>query len=197
MNKYLQDFVQALENTRIEFMTSKVIETDEREVFYEEGIQPLIDLFKSFKKMHSKIYFVGNGGSAAISSHMTADYMKNGGMNTISLYDNAVTTCLGNDYGYEYVFSKPISFLASSRDVLVVISSSGNSRNLVNAIESMRERGGIVVTFTGFDENNTCRSLGDVNIYVPCHEYGKVESIHQFILQQIVDIIMGDDGRGF
>ena len=141
--------------------------------------------------------FIGNGGSSAIASHMTADFMKNGGMNTYSLYDNAVTTCMGNDYGYEYIFSRPMEFLIREGDLVVAISSSGNSRNIINAINVAKSKGATVVTFTGFQSDNNAKQLGDINIYVPCEKYGIVESIHNLMLQQIVDIIMERDGVKF
>ena len=75
--------------------------------------------------------------------------MKNGGMNTYSLYDNAVTTCMGNDYGYEYIFSKPMEFLVREGDLVVAISSSGNSPNIINGINTAREKKAEVITFTG------------------------------------------------
>lgn len=120
--------------------------------------------------------------------------MKNGGMNTYSLYDNSVTTCMGNDYGYEYIFSRPIEFLAKEHDLLVAISSSGNSRNILYAIEAAKKKNAAVITFTGFKPDNKARQLGDINVYVPCEKYGIVESIHNLILQQVVDMVMERDG---
>lgn len=145
-------------------------------------------------KRKSQLFFIGNGGSSAIASHMTADYMKNGGMNTYSLYDNAVTTCMGNDYGYEYIFSRPMEFLIREGDLLVAISSSGNSVNIINAIETARAKKASVITFTGFEAHNKAKQMGDVNVYVPCKKYGIVESIHNLMLQQVVDLIMDRDG---
>ena len=94
------------------------------------------DCFFRHKKADTHIFFIGHGGSSAIASHMTADFMKNGGIKTYSLYDNAVTTCMGNDYGYEYVFSRPLEFLGQENDLLVAVSSSGNSQNIVNVINA-------------------------------------------------------------
>ncbi len=127
---------------------------------------------------------------------MTTDFLKNGGMNTCSLYDSAVMTCIGNDYGYKHIFSKPLSLLGRPDDLLVAISSSGNSLNIVNACRIAKEKGLFVVTFTGFNSDNEVRRLGNINVYVPCKEYGKVESIHQIILQQVVDMILEQDGVG-
>ena len=128
---------------------------------------------------------------------MTADFMKNGGMKTYSLYDNAVTTCMGNDYGYEYIFSRPLEFLGREGDLLVAVSSSGNSRNIINAINVTKEKKASVITFTGFLPDNKAKQLGDINVYVPCEKYGIVESIHNLMLQQVVDVIMERDGVRF
>lgn len=187
---YLSELLKNLDNVEIWEKNEKKYKD------YSDGMQALVELFSEHKRNDNRVFFIGNGGSAAIASHMTADYMKNGGMNTYSLYDNAVTTCMGNDYGYEYIFSKPLQFLAKEEDLLVAISSSGNSQNIINAIEAVRKKGGVVVTFTGFEENNKVKSMGDINVYVPCKKYGMVESIHNLILQQIVDVIMERDGAG-
>ena len=162
---------------------------------YEAAIKQLVDVFTEAKRAGKQVFFIGNGGSAAIASHMTADFMKNGGMKTYSLYDNSVTTCMGNDYGYEYIFSRPLEFLANEKDVLVAISSSGNSQNIVNAIKVVQKKGCVVVTLSGFQKENTIRGMGDYNLHVPVLHYGMVESIHNLILQQIVDVILERDGE--
>ena len=161
---------------------------------YDDGIRLLIDRFSYHKENRSQVFFIGNGGSSAIASHMTADFMKNGGMNTYSLYDNAVTTCMGNDYGYEYIFAKPMDFLVKENDLVVAISSSGNSRNIQNAIDIAGKKKAEVVTFTGFGADNKAKQTGNINVYVPARKYGIVESIHNIILQQVVDMIMERDG---
>ena len=142
-----------------------------------------------------QLFFVGNGGSAGIAVHMTADFLKNGRMRTIDLYAPATLTCLGNDYGYEYVFSKQLELLADPGDVLVAISSSGNSPNILRAAETMRVAGGKIITFTGFIEDYLLRAMGERNLYVPSMAYGIVESIHNQILQQVVDEIMVLDAQ--
>ncbi len=190
-NKYINELVKRLECTEFCWKDDKQCAT------YDEGIKVLMDVFTRHKRQKSQLFFVGNGGSSAIASHMTADFMKNGGMNTYSLYDNAVTTCMGNDYGYEHIFSRPLEFLARENDLLVAISSSGNSPNIINAIDTASRKGATIVTFTGFKSDNRIRKMGDVNVYVPCEKYGVVESIHNLILQQIVDLIMERDGEKF
>lgn len=186
-NSYIKKLIKTLEETKIYIDTNA-------ELDYDTGIQQLVACFTKHKQEKSQIFFIGNGGSSAIASHMTADFMKNGGMKTYSLYDNAVTTCMGNDYGYEYVFSRPLEFLGKENDLLVAISSSGNSQNIVNAINVAKTRGMEVITFTGFQSDNRSKQLGTFNVYVPSEEYGIVESIHNLMLQQVVDLIMERDG---
>jgi len=186
-DKYIQELTQAIEHTCI-YIKEKA------EPDYKTGMSKLVSYFIEHKEKESQIFFVGNGGSSAIASHMTADFMKNGGMNTCSVCDIAVTTCIGNDYGYEYVFSKPLKFMMKKNDLLIAISSSGNSKNIIYAIEAAREKGAEVVTFTGFKADNPVKQMGNINVYVPCEKYGIVESIHNLILQQIVDLIMAKDG---
>jgi len=187
-NPYIEQFIGKLNAT--EFCQGAGGRAED----YSAGLAMLVDRFTEHKRAHSQVFFIGNGGSAAIASHMTADFMKNGGMRTYSLYDNAVTTCMGNDYGYEYVFSRPLEFLTNPGDLLVAISSSGNSKNIVHAIRAAQGKGASIITFTGFQPDNQARRLGDLNVYVPAEKYGIVESIHNLILQQVVDTIMERDG---
>lgn len=186
-DQYVNELIQTLEQTMIYMENDKVFG-------YEAGIQILVECFTMHKKTDTQIFFIGNGGSSAIASHMTADFMKNGGMKTYSLYDNAVTTCMGNDYGYEYVFSRPLEFLGRENDLLVAVTSSGNSQNIVNAINTANAKKMDTVTFTGFKGDNESKQLGAINVYVPSMKYGIVESIHNLMLQQVVDLIMERDG---
>lgn len=187
-NLYIKELFETLENTEIWDGTAHKCES------YDAGIRLLVDTFTAHKERQAWLFFIGNGGSSAIASHMTADYMKNGGMNTYSLYDNAVTTCMGNDYGYEAIFSRPMEFLVKEGDLVVAISSSGNSPNIITAIETAKAKGATVITCTGFSPDNRAKQCGDLNIYVPSEKYGIVESIHNMMLQQIVDTIMERDG---
>ena len=146
-------------------------------------------LFMDIRNKKHMVYFIGNGGSAGIASHMTVDFLKNGRMRTHSMLDSSVITCLGNDYGYEYVFSEQLRITAQAGDLLVAISSSGNSPNIVNGIQMAKEKGCSIITLSGFRADHKISAVGDYNIHVPSMEYGIVESLHQMILQQIVDEI--------
>lgn len=152
-----------------------------------------VDVFRAVRDAGGLVYFIGNGGSAGIAMHMTADFLKNGKMRTVSMYNPATLTCLGNDFGIECIFSKQLELLARPDDLLVAISSSGNSPNILRGIETAKEKGCKVITLTGFREDNKARQIGDFNVYVPSMEYGIVESVHNIILQQVVDILMDGD----
>ena len=109
---------------------------------------------------------IGNGGSAGICSHQVTDYLKNGKIRSQNFSDSSLLTCLSNDFSFEEVFSKPIEMFAESNDIVYCFSSSGRSRNILNAAESAKKIGCFVVTFSGFDKDNDLRKLGDLNYYV-------------------------------
>jgi D-sedoheptulose 7-phosphate isomerase len=138
-----------------------------------------------------KVMFIGNGGSMGIATHMAVDFSKAGGIRATAFGDGAVLTCLGNDLGYESVFARQIEWHGQAGDVLIAISSSGKSPNILNGVQAARSRGGKIVTFSGFLDDNPLRKLGDVNFYVRAMEYGFVEVAHQAILHAILDIDMG------
>ena len=137
-----------------------------------------------------KIIFIGNGASASIASHMSTDYWKNGGMRAIAFNDAALLTCLSNDCGYENVFGKSVEMFADEGDILVAISSSGESENILNGVYAARKQGVHVVTLSGFKPDNPLRSMGDINFYVPDEEYGPVEIMHLSITHCILDAII-------
>lgn len=186
--EYMEKLMQYLQETKVYVTDNTVCDS------YESAIQILVNLFSDIKKNGKQVFFIGNGGSAGIAGHMAADFMKNGGMKTYSLYDHPLTTCMGNDYGYEYIFSRPLEFLGNPGDLLVAISSSGNSQNIVNAIQVARTRKMKVITFSGFEKDNKIVGMGDCNLYVPVSHFGMVESIHNLILQHVVDVIWERDG---
>ena len=125
------------------------------------------------------------------TSHMAIDLCKNGGIRALAFNDAAAITCLSNDYSYDQVFSRQISLHAVSGDVLIAISSSGNSANILNAVTAAKEQGCRVITMSGFDPDNRLRGRGDFNAYVPSHEYGFVEIMHHCLSHAITDLSMG------
>ena len=139
----------------------------------------------------NKIMFVGNGGSAGIASHLAIDFSKNGGLRALAFNDPSALTCLGNDLGYENVFAKQLDFHARPGDLLIAISSSGRSPNILAAVRTARTRDCKVVTFSGFTAENELRRTGDVNFFIRSREYGFVEVAHLALCHAVLDIDMG------
>jgi D-sedoheptulose 7-phosphate isomerase len=161
-----------------------------KELDFYQGIEAACTIIKRQSKAGGKIFFIGNGGSAAIASHMAIDFWKNIGIEAVSFSDSSLLTCISNDFGYDYVFAKPIEFFANKKDVLVSISSSGKSKNILKAVTVAKSKGVCVITLSGFDKNNPLCSKGACNFYVPASEYGLVEVAHQYICHYIADILM-------
>lgn len=157
---------------------------------YARGIEEAIRLISKHIDPAHKIIFIGNGGSAAISSHMAVDFWKNGGIKAVSFNDGPQLTCLGNDYGYQYVFEKPIAMFAEPGDLLFAISSSGSSENILLGAQTAREKGCSIITLSGFDKDNPLSLAGDLNFHVPSSSYGTVEVIHHSICHCILDSIL-------
>ncbi|QWR78915.1 SIS domain-containing protein [Candidatus Magnetomonas plexicatena] len=144
----------------------------------------------SHHKANNKVMFIGNGGSAAIASHMAIDFWKNGRIKATAFNDSSLLTCIANDYGYEYVFEKPIEMFADNGDVLIAISSSGSSKNILNGADMAVKKTCDVITLSGFKPDNPLRKKGVINFYVPSNIYGVVEVVHQYICHLILDTIM-------
>ena len=136
--------------------------------------------------------FIGNGASASIASHMSTDYWKNGDMRAIAFNDAALLTCLSNDCGYENVFGKSVEMFADEGDILVAISSSGQSESILNGVRAAKKLGVHVVTLSGFSLDNPLRRMGEINFYVPDSAYGSVEILHLSVCHCILDIIIMD-----
>jgi len=164
--------------------------TDGPAVDVARGMRTTIELMEASRRRGNKLIFIGNGGSAAIASHQAVDYWKNGGIPTLAFNDASLLTCISNDFGYERVFAEPITRFASEGDLLVAISSSGRSPNILAGVEAARGRGCGVVTFSGFSDSNPLRCLGDVNFYVPSDSYGVVEITHLALIHSMLEEII-------
>ena len=135
----------------------------------------------------------GNGGSAAIASHFSVDLTKNASVRCLNFNESDLITCFANDYGFKNWVAKAIEFYGDQGDVLIVISSSGKSQNMINATTSARKKKfSKIVTLSGFKEGNLLRQSGDINLWVNSKAYNFVENLHQIWLLAIVDLIIGD-----
>jgi len=186
------DICNAYLSTLHSVATQTIFSNNEGDVLaLSDAVASVEDIFKHSIAGGGKLMFVGNGGSAGIASHVAIDYSKNGKMRAMALNDGAALTCLANDYGYEYVFSEQIKIFGKPGDVLVAISSSGASQNIINAVIAATDSGMEIVTLSGFKPDNPLRSSGAINFYVPSMEYGFVEIIHLTLIHMVLDICMG------
>jgi len=154
----------------------------------EESIREAIALIKKA----NRIFFIGNGGSNAVCSHMMEDFAKVAGYETFSFSDATLITCLANDFGYERAMVEWLKIFFKKGDLLVAVSSSGESNNILNAIDYVISQQGNTLTLTGFSEDNQLRKKGNVNFFIPVKNYGIVECYHQVILHVILDSLNDD-----
>lgn len=162
----------------------------DRLVSLSEGLDQAIRIITASTGTGRKLIFIGNGGSAAIASHQAVDYWKNGGMRAVAFNDSSLLTCVGNDYGYGHVFEKPVEMFADPGDVLIAISSSGQSENILRGSRAALTKGCTLLTMSGFKPDNPLRKLGAVNFYAPSVSYGFVEISHLALCHCLVDTII-------
>ncbi|NJA07678.1 MULTISPECIES: SIS domain-containing protein [Methylomonas] len=153
-----------------------------------EGVvADVLSEFARVKQQQAKVIILGNGGSAAIASHVITDLRNVGGLCALTLHEAAPLTCFTNDFGYEQAFAKQVSAFAYPDDVLIAISSSGQSANIVNAVAAANAKGLAVLTLSGFKPDNPLRRLGRWNVWLDSNHYGMVELAHLFVLHHITD----------
>jgi D-sedoheptulose 7-phosphate isomerase len=161
----------------------------QREIDADKGFAQWLRMTKIIRRKKNTIYLVGNGASASMASHMSADLAKNGQLHTEVFSDLSLITAISNDMGYEHVFSEPLSRRAKPGDMLVAISSSGKSPNVLAAARLARKMKVSVVTLSAMGEENPLRTLGDLNIYVAAKDYGFAETCHAAILHHWMDTV--------
>ena len=176
LTSYLNDF-------------SDLVKPDENIV---DLLEKVAELLENVNDEGKKILIFGNGGSAAIASHFSVDLTKNAGLRCINCNEADLITCFSNDYGFERWVEKAVDFYGDEGDLLIVISSSGSSENMLNGIKAARNGNfRAVVTLSGFEQDNHLRQLGDINLWINSKAYNFVENIHQVWLLAIVDLIIG------
>ena len=153
----------------------------------ETEITSLQQRLLQLKNERQNLFIVGNGGSASVSAHAVTDFFNVAKIRATTLHESSLLTCMANDFGYENATARLLAQLLNPGDMVITISSSGNSMNMRNAATIAIEKGAYVVTLTGFSPDNPLRSLGHTNIWLDSDDYGFVEVGHQFILHNIAD----------
>ncbi len=148
-----------------------------------------VELIKIVKKKNSKIIFVGNGGSAAMASHASVDFTKACKIRSVNFNEADLLTCYANDFGYENWVKEALKSYALKDDLIVLFSSSGKSKNMINGAKYCKQKGLKLVTFTGFNSSNPLRKIGNLNFWVNSKKYNFVEMTHHIWVLMAVDYL--------
>ena len=151
-------------------------------------INASVNLITNTKKNKNKIYIVGNGGSSSIASHVSVDFTKVAKINCSTFNNANLITCFANDYKYENWVVEAIKAYSLVQDLFILISSSGTSKNIVNAAQYCKQKKINLITLSGFKKNNPLSQSGNINFHVESEEYNYIEMTHHIILLSIVDI---------
>ena len=187
INKYYLKYFQSINEGLVNsiYRLSKV--KTEPDIFF----LTIKEALNTLRVNKNKIYFFGNGASAAFANHMALDFSKNGKILSRSLSDSAMLTALSNDYSYEKAMLEYLKIEGVSKeDLVITISSSGNSPNILNVLCHCKENNIKTLALSGLNIDNNSISLADYSIYVPMKTYGMVECIHQIFLHLILDEFM-------
>ncbi len=180
VGQYLDEFTACLGKIEATNITTK-------KILLETAVEKSVCLLRSVKKTENFLFFIGNGGSAAIAGHQVTDFIRTCKIRAFAPLEHSLLTCMANDFGYENVFAEPLKLMVKSGDVLIAISSSGQSKNILNAVSVFLEKKCRVVTLSGFKPDNPLRFMGDINFYVPSGSFRFVESAHLFLCNLILD----------
>ena len=157
--------------------------------FNMKNIYQTLEVFKKIKK-NQKIHIFGNGGSSSIASHFSMDLTNNSNIVCLNYNDPAIITCYSNDFGYRDWIARVISKYGNKNDILILISSSGNSKNVLEGVKAARKKKfSRIITLTGWNKNNLLKKKGDINFWVNSKNYNTIENIHQFWLLMMVDLV--------
>jgi len=159
---------------------NKIVEIDNKK------LNETVSLIKKIPKKN-KIILAGNGASASISSHLSIDLTKAAGVRAINFNEASLLTCFGNDFGYENWIKKALDYYLIPKDIVILVSSSGKSKNVVNAAKFLKKKNSELITLTGLNKSNPLKKYGKINFFVNSNNYNVVESTHLVILLSIVE----------
>lgn len=187
MKNYCENYIDSIEfglrNSKFK-INSQFLEIDD---FFND----LVVFLNKVKKLRGRLFFFGNGASAAFSNHMALDWSKNGGILALCLSDSAMLTALANDYDYNGAFLEFLKINSpTSNDLVITTSSSGNSKNVVNVLEYCKEHNIKTFGLSGLNEGNKTEKIADFSLFVPMKTYGMVECIHQVFHHLMLDKYM-------
>ncbi len=156
-----------------------------------EQLVKLKHLLEQTREEGKKVMVMGNGASASIASHISTDLSKNAEIRTVNFNDANLITALSNDCGYENWMVKAIELYHDEGDIVMLVSSSGNSRNVVKAAQFAKTQNLTIVSLSGFSPNNPLKQAGDLNLWVNSKAYNIIENVHMIWLAAVCDSIIG------
>ncbi len=168
----------------------KVSDRQENQLSLEAAVNQAVEMIVSLAGTSRKVMLIGNGGSAALVSHTQNDLCASVGIRAMVFNEASLLTALTNDYGYATAFKRLVDLWADPADLLIAVSSSGKSENILQAVQAAIERGCQVITFSGFLSSNPLRTFGDLNFYVASDVYGLVETSHMALMHALTDLAM-------
>jgi D-sedoheptulose 7-phosphate isomerase len=177
-NNYFQDLSKLL-------LSIEVSDKDGASQLLDHGAREALKLICDVAANDKKVILVGNGGSAAIASHAQNDLCKTAGVRAMVFNEPPLLTALANDDGYGSVFESPILLWGEPGDLLLTVSSSGQSESIIRAINAATSKQCHVITLSGFKADNPSRSMGDLNFYVASSVYGYVETAHTALVHYL------------
>ena len=154
-------------------------------------INSICELIKDTSNNKGIIYLAGNGGSASTASHISTDLTKNAKVKAMTFNDVNLITCFSNDYGYENWLNAAIKYYVKPSDLVILLSVSGESKNLLNAANFCNKEKIKLVTITGANEGNSLSKMGTINYWINSKAYNIVETVQMLILVSIIDKIIG------
>ena len=171
LNNYIFNFNKALKKS---FENDKIIKS--------------VNIIKNIKKKNKKIIIIGNGGSAAIANHAVVDFLKITKTKSINFNNSSLITCFANDFGHDNWMKEAVNYYGDKGDLLIAISSSGMSKNIINACKmANKKKFESIITLTGFSKENKVKKLGNINFWVESKVYNFIENIFQIIILSMVD----------
>lgn len=193
-NQYFLDMKSNYERSYLDSFENSVALSEFRikgqKVDISQFFEEITRLAKITQEKGAKIFFYGNGASFAFADHMALDWSKNGKVNALSLSSMSLATALSNDYSYEDALVEHFRIYGNKNDLIVTISSSGNSQNIKNIIDYANRKALNVVTFSGLKESNYSVINSANSAFIPAKTYGIVECAHQLFLHLWLDKFM-------
>ncbi len=160
-----------------------------------KNLNKLAALVFKQKKLNKRIIIAGNGGSASIAAHICVDFCKELSLKAINFNEPNLITCFANDYGYENWLKKAIEKYYQKNDLIILISSSGSSKNILNAAKYANKKKIKLVTLSGFSKDNKLKKLGLLNLWCNSSSYNFVEMTHYIWLVSVVDLLKVNYGK--